>query len=118
MNIITRVSPLVKECELRAPPIVIRVNKFDEDAAKEFNQHMSIAQSSGQSVIPVVIDSYGGEVYSLMTMIDAIKSSRIPVDHRRGQGNVLRCCPAHLWCTRHALRITQCYHHDSRGRKR
>ena len=33
MNIITRVSPLVKECELRAPPIVIRVNKFDDDAA-------------------------------------------------------------------------------------
>jgi ATP-dependent Clp protease protease subunit len=79
MNIITRVSPLVKECELRSGPVVIRVNKFDEDSAKEFVQHMSLAQSTGQSVIPIVIDSYGGEVYSLMTMIDAIKSSRVPV---------------------------------------
>jgi ATP-dependent Clp protease protease subunit len=79
MNIITRVSPLIKECELRAPPIIIRVNKFDEDSAKEFNQHMSIAQCTGQNVIPVVIDSYGGQVYSLMSMIGAIRSSKIPV---------------------------------------
>ena len=40
---------------------------------------MSRAQNTGQSVIPVVIDSYGGQVYALMTMISAIKASRIPV---------------------------------------
>ena len=57
MNIITCVSPLVKEIELRSSPVVIRVNKFDEDSAKEFAQQMSLAQSTGQPVIPIIIDS-------------------------------------------------------------
>jgi ATP-dependent Clp protease protease subunit len=79
MNIITCVSPLVKEIELRSSPVVIRVNKFDEDSAKEFAQQMSLAQSTGQPVIPIIIDSYGGQVYSLMSMIGNIKSSRTAV---------------------------------------
>jgi len=97
MNIITRVSPLIKECELRAPPIIIRVNKFDEDSAKEFVQHMSIAQCSGQNVIPVVIDSYGGQVYSLMTMIDSIKASRVPVA-TIVEGKAMSCGAVLLTC--------------------
>ena len=32
------------------------------------------AQNTGQSIIPIVIDSYGGEVYSLLKMIDMIKA--------------------------------------------
>jgi ATP-dependent Clp protease protease subunit len=40
---------------------------------------MASAQSTGQKVVPVIIDSYGGQVYSLMSMISAIKSSEIPV---------------------------------------
>lgn len=79
MNVIKCVSPLVKEIELRAGPVIIRVNEFNEEAAKEFAQQMSDAQSTGQSIVPVIIDSYGGQVYSLMSMIGAIKSSRIPV---------------------------------------
>lgn len=79
MNIISCVSPLIKEVELRASPVVIRVNKFEEDSAKEFAQQMSLAQSTGQPVIPVIIDSYGGQVYSLMSMIGNIKSSKTPV---------------------------------------
>jgi ATP-dependent Clp protease protease subunit len=79
MNVITCVSPLIKEIELRANPIIIRVNEFDEDSAKEFAQQMSSAQSSGQSIVPIIIDSYGGQVYSLMSMIGNIKSSKIPV---------------------------------------
>lgn len=97
MNIITRVSPLVKECELRAGPVVIRINKFDEDAAKEFNQQMSMAQSTGQSVIPVIIDSYGGEVYALMSMIDAIKASRVPVA-TVVEGKAMSCGAVLLTC--------------------
>ena len=37
------------------------------------------AQNSGQKIIPVEIDSYGGEVYSLLKMIDIIKASSVPV---------------------------------------
>jgi len=79
LNFIADVSPHIKAIELRVDPIIIRVNKFDEESAKEFTDLMSRAQNTGQSVIPVVIDSYGGQVYSLMSMISAIRASRIPV---------------------------------------
>jgi len=69
----------IKEFELRDNPIIIRVNKFNEESAKEFASKISRAHSTGQKVIPVVIDSYGGQVYSLMSMIGAIKASTLPV---------------------------------------
>ena len=73
------VSPLIKEIELRKQPVIVRVNKFDEKSSKEFHLEMAKAHSSGQKLIPVVIDSYGGEVYSLMSMIAAIKDAELPV---------------------------------------
>lgn len=80
MNIIKNFSPLLKEPELIANlPTVIRVRKFDESSAKEFSEAMTKAQNTGQPVVPVIIDSYGGEVYSLMSMISDIKHSRVPV---------------------------------------
>ena len=75
----SKVSSLIKDVELRKQPVIIKVNKFDEKAANDFASKMALAHSTGQKVIPVVIDSYGGQVYSLMTMIAAIKSSDLPV---------------------------------------
>tara|TARA_R110002110_G_scaffold334549_4_gene545474 strand:- start:1411 stop:2013 length:603 start_codon:yes stop_codon:yes gene_type:complete len=75
----TQFSALLKDFELKHQPVIIRVNKFDEKSAQDFNSKMATAQSTGQKVVPVVIDSYGGQVYSLMSMISAIKSSEIPV---------------------------------------
>ena len=69
----------IKECELRDNPIIITVHKFSEESAREFCANMSLAHCTGQEVIPIVIDSYGGQVYSLMRMISAIKASRLPV---------------------------------------
>lgn len=79
MNVTWSISKHLSEVELRKDPVVIRVNKFDEDAAKKFSDQMSAAQSTGQKIVPVVIDSYGGQVYSLMSMVSSIKSSKIPV---------------------------------------
>ena len=73
------ISSLIKEVELRKNPVIIRVNKFDEESAKKFHQEMAQAHNSGQKVIPVVVDSYGGEVYSLMSMISAIRHAELPV---------------------------------------
>ena len=73
------ISSLIKEVELRKNPVVVRVNKFDEKSAKEFQDQVARAHNTGQKVIPIVIDSYGGQVYSLMAMISAIKHSTIPV---------------------------------------
>ena len=75
----SNVSPLVKDIELKHSPIIIRVNKFNEDSAKDFANQMALAHNTGQKVIPVVIDSYGGQVYSLMSMISSIKASELPV---------------------------------------
>tara|TARA_R110002126_G_scaffold63530_1_gene162717 strand:- start:323 stop:973 length:651 start_codon:yes stop_codon:yes gene_type:complete len=69
----------VKELELRHNPVIIRVNKFDEESAKDFAAQMSLAHNTGQKVIPIIIDSYGGQVYALMSMIAAIKASELPV---------------------------------------
>ena len=80
MNVITYFSPLLKEPALKDDlPTIIRVRKFDEPAAKEFTTLMRKAQNTGQPVVPVIIDSYGGQVYSLMSMISDIRHSNVPV---------------------------------------
>ena len=79
MNWKVNVSSLLKDYELKHPPMIITVNKFNEDAAKEFSESMGLAHNTGQQIIPVLIDSYGGEVYSLMSMISSIRSSKLPV---------------------------------------
>ena len=80
MNVIRYFSPLLKEPKLIDDlPVVIRVRKFDEASAKTFSETMASAQNSGQPIVPVIIDSYGGQVYSLMSMISDIKHSKIPV---------------------------------------
>ena len=75
----SNVDAKIKDMELKHSPVIIRVNKFNEDSAKEFSSRMSLAHNTGQKVIPVVIDSYGGQVYSLMSMISTIKNSELPV---------------------------------------
>jgi len=69
----------IKSVELRSSPVIIRVNKFDEKSAKEFAEDIAKAHNTGQSIIPVIIDSYGGQVYSLMSMVASIKNSELPV---------------------------------------
>ena len=73
------VSPLIKEFELANNPVIVTVNKFDEESAKDFRNKVSIAHNTGQKVVPVIIDTYGGQVYSLMSMISTIQSSELPV---------------------------------------
>jgi len=81
MNIIYTPSALLKEVKFRSEslPVVIRVNKFDEKSAEEFSKSVARAQNTGQPVLPIIIDSYGGQVYSLMSMISDIQHSRLQV---------------------------------------
>ena len=65
--------------ELIKPPVIIRVNEFSEDAARKFAIEFSAAQSSGQDIIPIIIDSSGGCVYCLFSMVDAIEKCSMPV---------------------------------------
>lgn len=65
--------------ELIDPPSVVLVNKFDEPSAKEFREHFTRAVNTGQKIVPIVIDSFGGHVYSLFSMLATIKQSPVPV---------------------------------------
>jgi len=79
MNFLTDISPLIKTIELRKDPVIVVVNEFTEEAASEFASAISHAQNTGQKAVPVIIDSFGGQVYALLSMISSIKSSNIPV---------------------------------------
>jgi len=74
-----KISSLLKEVELRKKPIIVRVNKFNEESAKKFDLEVSQAHNTGQRIIPIVIDSFGGTVYSLMSMISTIRHADLPV---------------------------------------
>ncbi len=60
-------------------PLVIRVNEFDEEALKDFEEDMDEAHATGQPVIPIVIDSLGGCIYGCLGFVAAIESARVPV---------------------------------------
>lgn len=65
--------------ELLDMPVVVRVNEFDNEAAEKFAASMSKAHRTAQPVIPILIDSFGGQVYSLLSMVSDIQNSAKPV---------------------------------------
>lgn len=59
--------------------ITVHVNEFDESSFRTFYGEFSEAERSEQSVIPVIIDSFGGDVYTLLSMVDLMRSVSTPV---------------------------------------
>jgi ATP-dependent Clp endopeptidase proteolytic subunit ClpP len=60
-------------------PKIVLVSNFDESGLRNFESDFSKAVNIGQNIIPIKVDSYGGEVYALQGMIDLIESSKTPV---------------------------------------
>jgi len=61
-------------------PITIYVSgNINESSAQSFAREMRDAHRTGQPIIPIVIRSYGGSVYSLLSMIDIIKRAKVPI---------------------------------------
>lgn len=85
-------------------PVVIRVTEFEEKDAKEFAEQMNKAHNTGQPIIPVVIDSYGGQVYSLKAMIAEIKSSQVPIA-TICMGKAMSCGAVLLTCGAEGMRF-------------
>ena len=81
MRATLKVDPRIKTKphDLIEAPIVVRVNNFDDKSAKDFAIDISDAHNSGQAVIPIVIDSFGGQAHSLLAMMAEIKASTLPV---------------------------------------
>ena len=84
-------------------PVTVRVNDFDEEGVEKFRKSMEEAQNTGQEVIPILIDSYGGYVYSLLAMIDIIDQSPLPVA-TIGLGKMMSCGSVLLTCGEDGLR--------------
>lgn len=68
-----------KHSELIDPPVVVLVQEFDEKSVKEFREQMEKAHHTGQPVIPIVIDSFGGGVYACLDMIGHVQKATLPV---------------------------------------
>lgn len=79
----TKLDPRIKVSGigdiLRLPLIVQVRGDFNEESAELFANDFHTAEASGQDIVPIVIDSYGGDIYALLSMIDIIESSVVPV---------------------------------------
>jgi ATP-dependent Clp protease, protease subunit len=64
---------------LQLPHVVQVRGDFTDEMAEDFAHAFNAAENTGQEVIPVVIDSYGGDIYALMSMIDVIQGASVPV---------------------------------------
>jgi ATP-dependent protease ClpP protease subunit len=76
------VDPRIKVrvlADLIDSPVVIRLKKFNEQGAAKFSEELAKAHETGQPIIPIVVDSYGGQVYSVLGMISEIQSCTLPV---------------------------------------
>jgi len=60
-------------------PVVIRVHDISEEAVTPFAEQVSAAHDTGQPIIPIVIDSLGGDLYAMWAMIDILEGSSLPV---------------------------------------
>lgn len=59
----------------RLKVVTAQVNEFNSSGVRLLKYYIQDAIYNGQKVLPIVIDSCGGEVYSALAMIDALKAS-------------------------------------------
>ena len=68
-----------KHNELLDQPVIVVVTTFNDEGVKNFREDMEKAHHTGQPLIPVLIDSYGGSVYGCLDMVSHLKKSELPV---------------------------------------
>jgi ATP-dependent Clp protease, protease subunit len=69
----------IKSDALQVEPTIIKVTEFSEKGYSGFCEAFQKAVDSKQAIIPINIDSYGGQVYSLLGMLELIRTSPVPV---------------------------------------
>lgn len=60
-------------------PVTAKINDFDEWSVRALKWSIAEAIYNNQKILPIIIDSYGGEVYSLLAMMDMIKASGLEI---------------------------------------
>lgn len=75
-----RIPPVgLKEFEFPEQSLYVIVNKLEETTLKDFIKDCEKVLQTGQPFLPIVIDSYGGEVYTLLGMMDFLKQMSVKV---------------------------------------
>lgn len=58
----------------------IHINKFNEETSREFYKSFrELLSNDSVKVVPIFIDSYGGNIHALLAMLDLIAHSHKPV---------------------------------------
>jgi len=82
----------------------VLVNEFTEFGVKNFKVDFDDLNCSSLPIIPVIIDSFGGEVYSLLAMLDIISTAVKPVA-TIALGKAMSCGSVLLACGTEGLRF-------------
>lgn len=77
-NIDNRILVKKKE-DLLVQPRSVFVTEFTENSAKKFAEDIHLAEDTGQAIIPIYIDSYGGYCDALTNMLDVIQSLSVSI---------------------------------------
>lgn len=88
----------------------ILVNEFSEYGVKCFKSDFDDLNNSNLPIIPILIDSFGGEVYSLLAMLDIISTATKPVA-TIALGKAMSCGSILLACGTKGLRFVG--HHST-----
>lgn len=87
---------------IQLPVYISFIGEFNEDNATKFYHDLNEAEKKclfyGQDILPIIIESFGGEVYSLFAIIDLLKASRIKKIATIGIGKVISCGAALFSC--------------------
>ena len=83
VNIDPRIIITKPEEQVDFPVFMTFTGTVNEESAKKFRHELlateNQAKDAGQELLPLVIDSYGGDVYALISMIDAMDACEIPI---------------------------------------
>lgn len=76
-----QIKDIENSCQI---PVYIRFKgDFSEESASKFCEELQHAEDlcmkSGQEILPVVIDSYGGDVYALLSMLDMVEACKVKI---------------------------------------
>jgi ATP-dependent protease ClpP protease subunit len=73
-------SPQLEPPAFLKRPIIIIVNSFTPDGVAAFESYLREAQDSGQDRVQIHIDTFGGDMYCLLGMLEAMDQCTIPID--------------------------------------
>jgi ATP-dependent Clp endopeptidase proteolytic subunit ClpP len=71
--------PKILESGILNMPQVVTVKDFTDDAVNLFKMQFQMANNGKQDIIPIVIDSYGGQVRAMLSMVDIMESTDKPI---------------------------------------